>query len=145
MSAKLIFVVVAAAAAIGSALAAGLIAAVICLSAKMPAATLLTITAEAAAAASGGVIALSGIAAALFFKDPASAGPDPAGPRAPRDGGDGSTLSSADQAGLGAACDSELRAAVRARSIIVEGSQADSQRLPRGRGEEYHSELWELA
>jgi hypothetical protein len=113
MSARLIFIVAAAAAAIGAAVVAGLIVAVAGLSAKMPTATLITITAESAAAVFGGVIALSGIAAALFFKTPAPTAPDtgnPAAPRAERNGKGGRALPRS-----GAACDSELRVAVKVR------------------------------
>jgi hypothetical protein len=122
MSARLIFVVAAAAAAIGAAVVAGLIVAVVGLSAKMPIATLITTTAEAAVAVFGGVIALSGIAAALFFKAPAPTTQgmgNPAVSRAGRDSKDGCALPRS-----GVACDSELRAAVKARAMALEATRA---------------------
>jgi hypothetical protein len=127
MSARLIFVVAAAAAAIGAAVVAGLIVAVVGLSAKMPTATLITITAEAAAAIFGSVIALSGITAALFFKPPAPPAPNmgnSAASRAGRDGKGGRALPRSD-----AACDSGLRAALKARAMVLEATHAHATEL----------------
>lgn len=123
MSAKLIFVVVAMAAAIGCAVLAGLIVAVVCLSARLPEATLVTVTAESAAAAFGGVIALSGIAASLFFKVSEPATPDdptisPAGGRGEADGAHNAGSDRSRE-------DGELRAAVEARALFLRAARAE--------------------
>lgn len=137
MSAKLIFVVGAAAAAIGCAVLAGLIVAVVGLSARVPEATLVTVTAESAAAVFGGVIALSGIAASLFFKASEPTTPDnpvisPAGRRSDPGGAHDAGSDRSRQ-------DGELRAAVEARALLLKAArtelreQAGSGQPARGR------------
>ncbi len=129
MSAKLIFVVVAATAAIGSAVLAGLIVTVVGLSARMPDETLVTLTAETAAAVFGGVIALSGIAASLFFKSPEPAAPgNPATSLAGRRGeADNAHPTGPDRSCEDAACDGELRAAMEARALVLEAARAEQR------------------
>jgi hypothetical protein len=129
MPAKITFVIVTAVAAIGSAVAAGFLAAVVGLAVKMPTATLVTITTESAAAAFGGVIALSGIAAGLFFKTsalvtaPAADKPTtPAGRDSGSRRGSGGALPGPDRSG--AAADGELRAAVEAYAVVLEAPHA---------------------
>jgi len=113
---KLIFFAGAVAAAIVSAVLVGLIVAVVGLSAQMSAAALVTLIAEAAAAVFGGVIALSGMAASLFFCT-AEPGAVPALP------GHHDMAGRAHLGGLGecrdyALGDGELRAALRARAEL---------------------------
>jgi hypothetical protein len=121
---KLVFFAGAVAAAIVSAVLAGLIVAVVGLSARMPAAALVTLIAEAAAAAFGGVIALSGMAASLFFCT-AEPGAVPALP------GHHDMAGLAHLGGLGerrdyALGDGELRSALRACAEL--GRQTRSRR-----------------
>jgi hypothetical protein len=85
MLARVIFFIVVAASATGSASIAGLVVGVACLSAHVPAATLITLTAATATATFGAVIALSAMAASLFFstpKPPSPGGPAPTPPTA---------------------------------------------------------------
>jgi hypothetical protein len=127
VSAKLIFIVAAATAAIGSAVLAGLIVAAAGLCVGMPDETLVTLTTDTAAAVFGGVIALSGIAASLFFKSPDAAARDkPATPPAGQGGEAGSIHAARPHRSVeDAADDRELRAAVEARALALEAARAE--------------------
>jgi predicted lipid-binding transport protein (Tim44 family) len=86
MLARLIFFLAAAIATAGSAALAGLLAAVIGLALRVPAATFVTMVAGAGATACGTVIALSSMAASLFFSPHRPPTPDDstASPSSPR-------------------------------------------------------------
>ena len=121
MPARIIFIITTVAAAFGCAIAAGLITAVIGLSAKMPPADLITAAAGTAAAVFGGVIALSGIAAGLFFTTP----PTDRGNLADPPAGQPVTGSKPPAVpGPGTSRDQELRAAVRASTLLPGAAQA---------------------
>jgi hypothetical protein len=128
VSARLIFITVAAATAIGSAVVAGLIAAIVCLAAKIPPPTLITLALESAAAVFGGVIALAGVAAALFFTAP---GPtERVKPRSPRARQCGETSKAhvvgSSWSGQSARSDRELRAAVKARALVLGTARSEA-------------------
>ena len=127
MSAKLIFVVVAAAAAIGSAVLAGLIVALVGLFARTPDETVVTLTADTAATVFGGVIALSGIAASLFFKAPEPAALDDQATSLGRQRSKADTAyaTGSDRSCENTACDGELRAAVEARALVLKAARAE--------------------
>ena len=77
---------------------------------------LVTITSESAAAAFGGVIALSGIAASLFFKASAPVATEDAGKP---------TTPAAWAGPVRSGCCSELRAAVEAYAAVLEAPHAE--------------------
>jgi hypothetical protein len=75
--ARILFFLTAASATITAAVLAGLLTAVIGMSAHLPAATLITLIAGAVTAAGGAAIALTSMAASLFFSPPTPHSPSP--------------------------------------------------------------------
>lgn len=103
--------------------------------APMPYETVATSTAETAAAVFGGVIALSGIAASLFFKAPEPSAPsNPATSLAERRREAGTAqVTGPDRSCGNAASDGELRAAVEARALVLDAARAElRERASRG-------------